>query len=67
MGLKTVIKDNDLKQTGIIIRREESNVYRAIYIEQYFKAYEAGEEMDKILEDIADVRVKTDVKDSFDV
>ena len=67
MGLKTVIKDNDLKQTGIIIRREESNVYRAIYIEQYFKAYEAGEDMDKILEDIADVCAKTDDKDLFDV
>ena len=65
--LKTVIKNNDLKLTGITIRREESNICPTIYLEQYFKAYEAGEEMDKILEDIADVRVKTDVKDSFDV
>lgn len=65
--LKTVIKNNDLKLTGLTIRREESNICPTIYLEQYFKAYEAGKEMDKILEDIANVRVKTDVKDSFDV
>lgn len=65
--LKTVIKNNDLKLTGITIRREESNICPTIYLEQYFKAYESGEEMDKILADIADVRVKNDVKDSFDV
>lgn len=65
--LKTVMKNNDLKLTGIIIRIEESNICPTIYLEQYFKAYEAGEEMDKILADIADVRVKNDVKDSFDV
>ncbi len=65
--LKTVIKNNDLKLRGITIRSEESNICPTIYLEQYFRAYEAGEEMDKILADIADVRVKNDVKDSFDV
>ena len=41
--LKTVIKNNDLKLTGITIRREESNICPTIYLEQYYKAYEAGE------------------------
>lgn len=65
--LKTVIKNNDLKLTGITIRSKDSNICPTIYLEQYYKAYEAGEELDKILEDIADVRMQTDVKDSFDV
>ena len=64
--LETVIKNNDLKLTGITIRREESNICPTIYLEQYFKAYESGAEMDKILGKIADTRMKNDFEESFD-
>ena len=64
--LETVIKNNDLKLTGITIRREGSNICPTIYLEQYFKAYESGAEMDKILGKIADTRMKNDFEESFD-
>ena len=64
--LETVIKNNDLKLTGITIRREESNICPTIYLDPYYEAYKAGEEMDKILGKIADTRMRTDIKGPFD-
>lgn len=64
--LETVIKNNDLKLTGITIRREESNICPTIYLDPYYEAYKAGEEMDKILGEIADTRMKNDFEESFD-
>ena len=64
--LETVIKNNDLKLTGITIRREESNICPTIYLDSYYEAYKAGEEMDKILGEIADTRMKNDFEESFD-
>ena len=64
--LETVIKNNDLKLTGITIRREESNICPTIYLDPYYEAYKAGEEMDKILGKIADTRMKNDFEESFD-
>lgn len=64
--LQTVVKNNDLKLTGLTIRSEESNVCPTIYLESFFEAYEAGEEMSKVLKHIADIRVKNDVRNGFD-
>lgn len=64
--LETVIKNNDLKLTGITIRREESNICPTIYLDPYYEAYKAGEEMDKILGEIANTRMKNDFEESFD-
>lgn len=65
--LQTVVKNNDLKLTGLTIRSEDSNVCPTIYLEQFFEAYKAGEEMSTVLEDIANIRVKNDVKNTFNV
>ena len=64
--LQTVVKNNDLKLTGLTIRSEESNICPTIYLESFFEAYEAGEEMSKVLKHIADIRVKTDTQNTFD-
>jgi len=64
--LQTIVKNNDLKLTGLTIRRQESGACPLIYLEQFFEAYEAGEDMGTVLENIADVRIKNDVCDAFD-
>ena len=64
--LQTVTKNNDLKLTGLTIRSGDSNIYPTIYLEQYYVKYRDGEAMESILSDIADVRIRHEVVDSFD-
>ncbi len=65
--LQTVVKNNDLKLTGLTIRSAESIISPTIYLEQFFERYQSGEDMNKVLETIADVRLRNEVKETFDV
>ena len=38
-----------------------------IYLDQYYEAYESGTDIDDILREIAQIRLETEVKDSFGV
>ena len=65
--LQTVTKNNDLKLTGLTIRCADNNICPTIYLEQFYDKYQSGEDMGKILSNIADVRVRNEVKNGFDV
>lgn len=65
--LKTVLKNNDLKLTGLTITTAGSNISPTIYLEQFYEKYEDGEEMTNVLRNIADIRVKNEVNDRFDI
>ncbi len=65
--LQSVVKNNDLKLTGLTIRSMESNICPTIYLEQFYDEYKNGTDMRRILTNIADVRVRNEVKDVFDV
>ncbi len=67
VDLQTVVKNNDLKLTGLTIRSAENNICPTIYLEQFFEKYQSGEDMDEVLENIADVRLRNEVKETFDV
>jgi len=65
--LQTVVKNNDLKLTGLTIRSADSNISPTIYLEQFFEKYQSGEDMNEVLETIADVRLRNEVRETFDV
>ena len=65
--LQSVVKNNDLKLTGILIRNAETNVCPTIYLEAFYDEYKSGEDMGHILSEIADFRMRNEVKDRFDV
>ncbi len=65
--LQTVVKNNDLKLTGLTIRSADSNISPTIYLEQFFEKYQAGEDMNEVLENIADIRLRNELKETFDV
>ncbi|MCR5746909.1 MAG: DUF5688 family protein [Lachnospiraceae bacterium] len=67
VDLQTVVKNNDLKLTGLTIRTQSSNISPTIYLEQFFERYQNGEEMSKVLEHIADLRIRHEVRDTFDI
>ena len=65
--LQTVTKNNDLRLTGLTIRGGESDVCPTIYLEQFFDAYQSGEEIGEILRNIADLRIRNEVAEKLDI
>lgn len=65
--LQTVTKNNGLILTGLTIRSAESNICPTIYLESFFEKYQSGQDMKHILENIADVRLRNEVAETFDV
>ncbi len=65
--LQTVVKNNDMKLTGLTIRSIESNISPTIYLEHFYDQYQEGADISSVLEDIADVRIRHELKESFDV
>ncbi len=64
--LQSVLKNNEAV-TGLLITSPEFNLCPNIYLESFFKAYEAGKDMPAILEEIAAVRVAHEAERPFDV
>ncbi len=65
--LNDVVKNNDRKFCGLTIKRKDVNMAPTIYLDDFYKDYEDGKSMDKVLEEIADMRERFDVKEDYDV
>ena len=65
--VRRVKKNNDMQLTGLVIKSMDNGICPAIYLEQFFEKYQEGEKMEKILEEIAEMRMRGDLMDSFDV
>ena len=65
--LQTVTKNNDLKLTGLTIRSVETALCPTIYLEQFYDAYQSGADICTLLTQIADLRLRNDVKNNFDI
>ena len=57
---------NNTELTALNIVKPGSNIAPAIYLEFFFEDYKKGKSMDFILREIANIRVKHDVKAPFD-
>lgn len=65
--LQTVTKTNDLKLTGLTIRSINSNISPTIYLESFYeKLQDDNADLNSILSEIAEVRVKHEVSNVFD-
>lgn len=66
VSLQVVTKANDVKLTGLTISSVQSNVAPTIYLESFYEKYEDGEDVDAIIERIAEVRLEHEITDDFD-
>ncbi len=64
--LQDVTKNNDRQLTGLIVRTEDSNITPTIYLEDFFRQYEEGADMDTLLQKIADIRVEHEAPEHLD-
>ncbi len=67
VSIKEVTKSNDHKLTGITIRNDGSNISPNIYLDEFYKEYQDGKDMNTILDTIAKVRVRSEASHDFDV
>lgn len=64
--LQVVNKINDVELNGLSILMPERNIAPTIYLENFFNMYQEGTEIEEILEMIADIQIKNEVKSNFD-
>lgn len=57
VSLQSVVKNNDVQLTGLMIRLEENNIAPFIYLDHYYEQYQNGMELPDIMKDIAELRV----------
>ena len=67
VSIQSVVKNNDQKLDGLMIKLEESNIAPNIYLNQFYEQHENGRDMDDILAAIADVRTEHEAVKNFDV
>ncbi len=60
--LKEVVKNNDQRFTGLVVKRAGSNIAPSIYLEDFFRDYEGGKIFDDVMREIADLRLKHEVE-----
>ncbi len=66
ISIADVIKNNDQILSGLMIKTE-SNVTPNIYLDQFYEAYTAGEDIDSIMDHIAAVRAEHEVEGNLGV
>ena len=54
VSIQTVVKNNDQKLDGLMVKLEDSNIAPNIYLNQFYEQHEDGRPMDDILAAIAD-------------
>ena len=61
--VQEVTKGNDTKMVGVLIRKKGSNIAPNVYLEDFYRRYLDGEDMDTLIDDICYVRIKNDTPD----
>ena len=67
VSLQSVVKNNDVQLTGLVIRLEENNIAPFIYLDRYYEQYQNGMELPDIIKDIAELRVSSEQSVKLDI
>ena len=65
--LNIVTKNSDVELSGINIRKEDSNISPNIYLESFYEKYSKGEDIEDILTEISEIRVRHEAGIDVDV
>ena len=67
ISVQTVVKNNDRKLDGLMIRLDDTNIAPNIYLNDFFEQYEQGRDMEDILKNVADIRTEHETTQDFDI
>lgn len=66
--IQTVVKNNNQRFDGLLIKRPDSNICPAIYLNKYFSEYdEGGRSIKDILNEIANIRTNAELNGFFNI
>jgi len=65
--INEVLKNNDTKLSGLLIKADDKNIAPNIYLEGYFKMYQNGDSLDVVMRKIADTYLEHSNVENFDV
>ena len=63
----SVVKNNGMEKTGMILESDEYNIAPAIYLEEFFEQYQKGMSIDRIVNEILEFYEKVKVDEDYDV
>lgn len=63
----SVVKNNGMEKTGMILESDEYNIAPAIYLEEFFEQYQKGMSIDRIVNEILEFYEKVKVEEDYDV
>ena len=64
--LNIVTKNSDVELSGINIRKEDSSISPNIYLESFYDRYKKGDDIEDILTEISEIRVRHENSIDFD-
>lgn len=57
ISMQKVQKNNGLELNAILVKSEDSNIAPTIYLDDFYKHYQEGRDMNDILEKVADIAI----------
>ena len=63
----SVVKNNGMEKTGMILESDEYNIAPAIYLEEFFEQYQKGMSIDRIVNEVLEFYEKVKVEEDYDV
>ncbi len=66
VSLNKVLKNNGLELTGIVIMKDGSKAAPTVYLDDFYTDYQAGREVNGMIEEIVDIYEKNNFKVDFD-
>ena len=63
----SVVKNNGMEKTGMILESDEYNIAPTIYLEEFFEQYQKGMSIDRIVNEILEFYEKVKVEEDYDV
>ena len=67
VSITDILKNNDTKLCGLLIKANDSNIAPNIYLEGYYRMFESGDSMDMVMRKIADTYLEHSQVENFEV
>lgn len=67
VNYEQVMKNNGMVNDGLVIRSKDNNISPTIYVRAFYEDYASGVPLESVLQQIAEIRVRADMRNNVDV
>lgn len=66
VSIREVVKDNDTRLMAVDVRRSDERIVPSVYINEMYNSYIGGEDLDWLVKNAADTRIRNDAENLLD-